>query len=142
MTFDIEVQGYKRQMTDIAAAMGIVGLKHYDSVLKHRLNLFNIYKDRLRHIPNIKIINGDRNYCWLMTVLVERRDDFTKMLFENSIDSNLVQVRNDIYKIFGGKRTNLPVMNKIEDKYLSIPLGIHVSEDDVNYICDVIKKGW
>jgi len=142
MTFDIEVQGYKRQMTDIAATMGIVGLKHYDSMLKHRLNLFNIYKYRLRNMPDVKIINGDRNYCWLMTILVEHRDDFTKMLFENSIDSNLVQVRNDIYKIFGGKRTNLPAMNKIEDKYLSIPLGMHVSEDDVNYICDVIKKGW
>ena len=44
MTFDIEIPGHKRQMTDIAAAMGIGGLEDYDSIIEHRKNLFDIYK--------------------------------------------------------------------------------------------------
>ena len=97
MTFDIEVLGYKRQMTDIDAVMGIEGLKKYDNVINHRKNLFKLYKKNLKDIDGIKIIDGDVNTYWLMTVLVKRRDDFSKMLFENDIDSNIVQVRNDIY---------------------------------------------
>ena len=142
MTFDIEVPGYKRQMTDIAASMGLGGLKVYDKVIEHRKNLFSIYKDNLKDLDGIKIVDGKNNTCWLCTVLVERRDDFAKMLFESNVDTNLVQVRNDLFKIFGGKRVELPVMNAIEGKYISLPIGMHVSEVDVNYICECIKSGW
>ena len=61
---------------------------------------------------------------------------------DNKIDTNPVQLRNDTYKIFGGKRADLPVMNSIEEKYISLPLHMKVTEDDVEYICRTIKKGW
>lgn len=142
MTFDIEIPGCKRQMTDVAAAMGIAGLKVYDEMIAHRKALFDIYREKLKNIDGIKLIDGDVNTYWLCTVLVERRDDFAKMLFEADVDTNLVQVRNDIYKVFGGKRADLPIMNKVEDKYLSIPIGPHIRIADVHYICDRIKEGW
>ncbi len=142
MTFDIEVAGTKRHMTDIAAVMGLVGLNHYKDVISYRTQLAMLYKDLLALVPGIRVVDGLDNKWWLFTVLVDRRDDFAKMLFENSIDTNVVQVRNDIYKIFGGQRADLPVMNSLEDKYLSLPLGMHVSIEDVHYICDTIKKGW
>lgn len=142
MTFDIEVPGTKRHMTDIAAAMGIVGLDFYHHVIEHRKKIFDIYRDRLRGIDGIKLIDSRFNTYWLATVLVERRDDFAKMLFEADIDNNIVQVRNDIYAIFGGKRQDLPVMNELEEKYISIPLTMQTTEEDAHYICDKIKNGW
>lgn len=142
MTFDIELPGTKRHMNDIAAAMGIEGLKVYDEILEHRRNIFCIYMDRLMTIPRIHLLNDAYNVYWLATVLVEDRENFAKVMFEAGIDTNLVQVRNDIYKIFGGKRADLPVMNELEDQYISIPIGMHVSEEDAHYICDVIERGW
>lgn len=142
MTFDIEVPGTKRHMTDIAAAMGLEGLKVYDEVMSHRARLFRIYQDGLRDVPGIILVDGRVNTWWLATVLVERREDFARKMFECDIDTNLVQVRNDVYKIFGGQRADLPNMNAVEDKYLSIPIGMHVSEDEAHYIVDTIRKGW
>lgn len=142
MCFDIEVPGCKRQMNDIAAAMGIVGLRHYNEVHAHREKLFGIYRSRLAKVDGIHVVDGPENVHWLMTVLVENRDEFARMLFEADVDCNVVQVRNDIYKIFGGERADLPTLNSIEDKYVSIPIGMHVSEDEVNYICDKIEEGW
>lgn len=142
MCFDIEVAGTKRHMNDIAATMGIIGLRHYQEVLDHRKQLFNTYKLKLRNMDGIRIIDGVNNVCWLATFIVERRDDFARKMFDAGIECNVVQVRNDRYAIFGGKKADLPIMDKIENKYLSIPIGMHVSEDDVNYICDVIKSGW
>ena len=142
MTFDIETIGYKRQMTDIAAGMGLAGLREYDNIIKYRHKLFSLYKDLLKGVGGLRIIDGKRNTYWLCTLVVNNRDDFAKMLFDKGIDTNLVQVRNDIYKIFGGYRRELPVMNQVEDMYISIPLGMHITEDNVRYICDCIKEGW
>ncbi|MBU2052454.1 DegT/DnrJ/EryC1/StrS family aminotransferase [Patescibacteria group bacterium] len=142
MIFDIEVLGTKRHMNDVAAAMGVVGIAHYDHVMGVRYEQFSKYKELLSDVRGLRIIDSIDNTCWLCTVIVERRDDFVKKLFEADIDSNVVQVRNDIYKVFGGKRQDLPVMNELEEKYLSIPLGPHITMDDVEYICKIIKGGW
>lgn len=142
MTFDIELPGCKRQPNDIAAVMALIGLKHYYEILNHRKKLFDIYKKELANIDGIKLIDGQENVHWLCTLLVERREEFAKMLFDAGVDSNLVQIRNDIYKVFGGQRQDLPIMNKIEEKYISIPCGRNVSEENVYYIANAIKKGW
>ena len=142
MSFDIEMIGYKRHMNDIAATLGLVGLRHYQEVMEHREKIFNIYRTRLKDIDGIKLVDSDVNVYWLATLLVERRDDFAKRLWEYGIETNIVQIRNDIYNIFGGIRQDLPVMNSIENKYISIPIGMHVSEENAHYICDIIKSGW
>lgn len=141
ITFDIEIFGYKRQMTDIAAAMGIAGLRYYDRVIAHRKKLFNLYKELLNNIPDVILIDGKKNTYWLCTVLVGGRDDFARMLFENEVDTNLVQVRNDVYSIFGEK-AKLPVMDSIEYRYISLPLNMRITEDDVRTVCGLIKRGW
>jgi len=142
MTFDIEIEGYKRQPTDIMAAMGLVGLKYYDKVIQHRKMIFEEYKKRLSGVSGITLVDGKRNTYWLATVLVDNREEFAKMCFANDIDTNLVQIRNDIYKLFGGMRQELPVMNYIEDKYISLPLTMNTSLENVQFICDKIKGGW
>lgn len=143
MTYDIELPGSKRHMNDVDAAMGIAGLTHYNKVLYNRISAFGMYRKLLRGIDGIKLVDGGtENTCWLATVLVERRDDFAKMLFAADIDCHIVQARNDTYKIFGGKRADLPVMNEIENNYLSLPIGMHVTPEDVAYICETIKGGW
>lgn len=142
MTFDIEVLGTKRHMNDISAAMGLIGLRHYQSIMEYRKKLFNLYCELLKEVKGIKIIDGKVNTYWLFTVLVEDRDNFAKKMYSLEIDTNVVQVRNDIYSVFGGKRTDLPVMNKVEHKYISLPLGLNVSEQDVHFICSAIRGGW
>jgi perosamine synthetase len=142
MTFDIEIPGFKYQMTDIAAGMGLAGLKHYHKILDYRRKLFGIYKQELSDISGINVIDGENNVYWLCTILVEKRDDFAKMLWNNGVDTNMVHIRNDIYKIFGGARVDLPVMNELESKYTCLPLHMNLKEDEVYFICDLIKKGW
>lgn len=142
MVFDIEIPGYKWHMNDIAAGMGLAGLKHYNKVLQHRKKLFSIYKEELSDVSGIKIVDGEPNIYWLCTVLVEKRDDFARMMFENKVDTNIVHMRNDIYKIFGGKRRDLPVMNMLEEKYICLPLHMNLTEGDVHTVCNLIKRGW
>lgn len=142
MTFDVQLAGHKRHMSDVSAVMGIVGLQKYSEMMEVRRSQFQVYRERLKDIDGIKLVDSLSNTYWLATVLVDRRDDFAKAMFEANVDTNLVQLRNDIFKIFGGKRTDLPNMNSVEEKYISIPLGPHLSEDEINQVCDAIEEGW
>lgn len=142
MTFDIQDLGTKRHMSDVSAAMGIVGLSKYIEIITHHRKLFDLYVKELSDIDGIKIIDGEVNTYWLFTILVERRDDFAKKMYSSEIDTNVVQVRNDIYNIFGGKRADLPTMNEVEHKYICLPIGMRITEENVHYICNTIKSGW
>ena len=145
---DITEVGYKYQMTDIAAAMGIASLSEFDEQSKLRKELFETYEAELANCDRLKVVGGgfsDREHAaWLFTVLVEDRYTLQQKLRENGIESNQVHFRNDRYSIFNefieGK--SFPNMDKLEDNYLVLPLHTKMSKDDVKRVCKVIKVGW
>jgi dTDP-4-amino-4,6-dideoxygalactose transaminase len=90
-------------------------------------------------------IDGDedrRSSCWLCTVLVEKREDLRRKLAERGVESNQVHYRNDLYSVFGGRVDHCPNMDALEDKYLVLPMHYHLSVEDIEYICSVIREGW
>lgn len=143
---DITEVGYKYQMTDISAAMGLAALKEFDETLAYRQNLFSIYKEGLQGVDGIKLIGAhhtDRTHAaWLCTALVENRVDFMNYLREHKIESSQVHYRNDRYSVLGGRRDDLPHMDAVEDKYIVLPLNNHLTPQQIEYVCGVIKKGW
>ncbi len=144
---DIDEIGYKYQMTDIAAAMGLTSLDYFEAQLGHRRKLLQKYQNRLDGIPGIKLVNkNDADYfhaAWLCTVLVKNRAGLEIKLKENNIESNQVHYRNDKYKIFSRfSKNELTNMDNLEDEYLVLPLHSRVSVSDVDRICDVINNGW
>jgi dTDP-4-amino-4,6-dideoxygalactose transaminase len=143
---DIYEVGYKYQMNDISAALGLAGLAEFDNTLKYRQSLFAEYTKQLAGIDGLHIIGTgvtDREHAaWLCTVLVENRADFMKKLRSNKIESSQVHYRNDRYTVFGGRRSDLPNMDAVEEKYLVLPLHHKMTLQDVAYIGQVAKSGW
>lgn len=134
MTFDIEEAGFKMQPTDIDACFGLAALPHLDEVIAYRKALVALYKELL---PNIEIVAGDT--CWLMGILVDQRDELATFLTANGIENNLIHLRNDIFKILGPRRLDLPRMDELEGRYLYLPLNPKVLLEDVEYICERIN---
>ncbi len=142
---DIWELGWKYQMTDIAAAMGIEALKIIDQTLAHHRELFEAYRKGLKGIPGIYFIGDDKIHqssCWLATVIVEHRDSLRAKLLQHGIESDPVHYRNDRYSIFGGRVDDCPNMDALEDKYLVLPKHFHLTVEDVGRICDIIRSGW
>lgn len=142
---DIVEVGYKYQMTDFAAAMGLEALKEIDTTLAYHRKLFETYREGLKGIPGITFIGDDeihQSSCWLCTVLVENRDGLKAKLAANNIESNPVHYRNDRYTIFGGRVKDCPNMDALESKYLVLPMHWNVTEEQVKMICDIIRGGW
>jgi dTDP-4-amino-4,6-dideoxygalactose transaminase len=143
---DIKDIGYKYQMTDIAASLGLAALEEFDEIINLRRSLFKTYEEALKGISGITFVGGgyeDREHgAWLCTLIVEKRFDLQTKLREANIESSQVHYRNDRYSIFDGRRDNLPNMDAIEDKYLVLPLHTKMSIGDVERISSVIRAGW
>ena len=62
-------------------------------------------------------------------------------LAENGIESNMVQIRNDIYDIFKPyANRELVNMDQVEKTYLYLPLHTNLTDSDVRRVCDVLKQ--
>jgi len=144
---DIVEVGYKYQMTDIGAAIGLAGLKDFDDMYGLRKKILEIYCDRLANVSGLYNVGidslHDRSHAaWMHTVLVDDREKLQEKLRENSIESAQVHYRNDMYSIFGGRRKDLPNMDLLENKYLVLPIHPKMSIEDANRVCDVVISGW
>jgi len=140
-TYEIEEPGFKMQPTDLDALLGLIGLEDFDKVNAYRQELVNLYKFQLVGLdPLITLLDDSESTNWLFGILVEDRDKLANELDKQGIDINLVHLRNDIFKIFGGKRQDLPNMNLIEPDYLYLPLHNKLTKKQVRIICGIIRR--
>ena len=141
MTFDIEETGYKYNMNNITASIGLANLEKIYEFLEYRKALAKLYRQELANVKGIKLLREtEGNSNWLFQILTENRQELQEKLGKMGIESNLVQVRNDIYALFGGERTDCPNMDKLENSYLSLPIHHNITEDNVKEICQKIKE--
>ena len=133
---DMDEPGFKTHMNDIQATMGIVGLNHNQEILKHRIDIADIYQNSFVKIP---VVAGGS--YWLFCILLEGRDK-GKMdkIKKAGVECDLCHLRNDIFTPFGSKRQNLPNMNEIESKYLYIPIHSNMTVEDAEYVAEIILK--
>ena len=143
---DIYEVGYKYQLNDIGATIGLCALKDFNKIIKHRRKIYNIYLKNLYKNPIIKCVHDFKKYnytgAWLFTICSKYKDKIQKKLELNNIETNQVHFRNDKYSIFkkfvyGKKFKN---MDKIENEYLVLPLHTKVTEKKALHICKIINS--
>jgi dTDP-4-amino-4,6-dideoxygalactose transaminase len=139
MTFDILEPGFKFQPTNLDAMLGLVALEDWDKIIRERNEFVKIYKKELKGVKGIDLFEDKGSSNWLFGILTDRRDELAKGLEKVGIGTNLVHLRNDIFKVFGGKRQNLPGMASVEFRYLYLPLHNRLTKKDIFVICQTIK---
>ena len=96
---DIYEVGYKYQMTDLGASVGLDGLKDFKKVLTHRQKIFDVYLENLAKNKNLFCVHkndGKRTHAaWLFTIISRKKDLIQKKLREKRIETNQVHFRNE-----------------------------------------------
>lgn len=139
---NIKEAGYKLQMNDVAAAIGICNIQEAkESVEQHRNNA-KFFTENLSNLTTITVPEwDDTSSYWLYSILVNKgtRDDFVAYLAENGIASSPVHHRNDLYdstiKFTEGP---LPGVDNFSSKQVSIPVGWWLSKEDLDHIVKTI----
>ena len=149
--YSIELPGYKCNMTDIAAAMGLVQLKRYPKLLARRREIFDLYKksfgadDRFilpqesenfkssYHVYTLKIRNADEAI----------RDEIIARCAESGVACNVHFIplpMHPFYSSLGFKIEDYPNAYDMYKNEISLPVHTLMSDDDVAYVANTIKK--
>lgn len=129
--------GYKYNMNNIAAAIGLSQMPHLPRILdQHRKN-GAAYAEAFRGsrvIRPLRVPEGAVSSYWVYTTLVVDetvdRDRLLEALNAEGIAAGLVHVPNDSYSAFGKYGTELPGVRRFADRQLSLPCGWWLSEVD------------
>ena len=143
--------GYKYQLSDVNASMGLAALETFDEVIQFRQNLLDVYAKSIssKRVKLLGFSNVDTNTdisshgSWLATITVdEDRIGLMNKLRLNGIESAQVHYRNDIYSVFSKFKNHCPNMDVFEERYLLLPIHTRMNSDDVVRICNLINEGW
>ncbi len=137
--------GFKYQMNDIAAAVALGNLRRLGEMLAHRRRVAAAYRDGLAWVPGLSLLESlpDRESAyWIFTVLVEKREEFLRMLKDHGIHASVVHLRIDRNDLYGGERRDLPNLDRFTERHVSLPMHEGISPGDVQYIIESIRQGW
>lgn len=147
--YEIFYPGYKYNMTDIQASMGIHQLKNLKNMQKIRENIAKRYNEAFQDLPNI-ILPTVRNYIkhswhlYAIQVLGIKRNKFIEELKSNQVGFSIHFIPlhyHPYYKErFGFKKGDFPVTEKVYERIVSIPLYPKMSDKDIEHVISVIKK--
>jgi len=139
---DITMLGFKYNMNDMTASMGLAGLKYFDEVSARRLEIGEIYNTELSRLSNVELLHYDTcntpNY-WVYPIHVKNRNKFAKHMRNNGIEVSKLYTRNDKWSIFGPLR-DLRNMEKVEEDIIHIPIHQDLTDDEVNHIVRTVKR--
>ena len=152
--YDITIPAYKCNMTDIIASIGLVQLQRYDNeILKKKQELVSYYEKYLRDLVNkieLPIFkNNIKESCRHLYMIrlknqdEGKRNEIIAKLGENDIATNVHYQPLPLltaYKNLGFQIENYPNAYNQYKNEISLPLHDFLSEDDVKYICEYIKK--
>ena len=146
---DIEEAGYKFNMNNVSAAIGLSQLPHIDSIVgRHRCNADTydtLFRDFEPVVANYRVEGAlSSHWTYAMQVDPDRcsmgRDDLLKALNAEGIMAGVVHVPNDDYTCFREFKADLPGVRRFAANQLSLPCGWWLDEDDVYHIASRVKE--
>ena len=143
---DVKEWGYKFNMNDIAATIGLENIKHTEKLNAcfHRNGV--LFTKLLKNIPGVTLIKrdlkNDYSIFWAYCIIVENRGALIEKLAREGVASGQIHPRNDVYSMFSMSKRHLPNVDAFSERELSLPCGWWVDEDEVGRICDIIRRGW
>ena len=151
--YELHYPGWKYNMTDIQAAIGLVQLKRLDKMIEKRKKLAALYDKLLRELQEI-ILPGRVPYpvrhAWhLYTILVDRsktgitRDEFMVEMRKRNVGTGLhflaVHQLSFYRKHYPVPEGTLPETEFISERIVSLPLYPSMKETDVQDVVLAIK---
>jgi dTDP-4-amino-4,6-dideoxygalactose transaminase len=151
--YDVSYPGFKYNMTDIAAAIGLVQLQRLPALHRRRREIAALYSSLLSDVPELRLPTArpDVEHAWHLYVVRLRsqrlrltRDSLIEMLKEKGIGTSVhfipVHLHSYFRKSLGVTEEDFPVASMAAETMLSLPLFTLMSDDDVAYIADTLRR--
>ncbi len=148
--YDIHTPGFKYNLTDIQAALGLAQLSRLEKLNSRRRQLADLYRRGLEGVEGLELPGVPayaHTHAWhlfVIKVLSMDRERFMQKLSEYQIGYGIhfpaghrlsyIQQR---YKI---KKGELKETERVNGKLVSLPLFPDMKKEDVSYVCEAVQE--
>jgi UDP-4-amino-4-deoxy-L-arabinose-oxoglutarate aminotransferase len=148
--YDIREPGYKYNLTDLQAALGVVQMDKVKRMNARRAALAARYREGLAGVAGIDLPASPpypHEHSWhlfIVKVTSMDRDAFLGRLAERNIGVGLhfppCHLLTYVRQRFGTKEGDLPGCERAGARILSLPLFPGMADGDVDYVCAAIRE--
>lgn len=146
--YEIVESGWKYNMIDIQASLGIHQLKKQERFIRIRRKYAKIYNTELSKIKGIKIPKERSNikhvyHIYPIFLKKYNRSKFIKEMNRRNIGVSVhfisLHLQPYYRKKYGYKAGSFPIAEKLSKTEVSLPLYPLMSKDDIKYVISAIK---
>ena len=146
--------GFNYRLPNISAALGLGQFENIQAVFKDKERIYKRYKNNLENVKGVnipKVRDWVTKYImWVFNLYLDdnfpiSRDELTKKLKEKNIDTrdafvpiNQQKILVDKYNLF--KESDCPNSNYIMENGFYLPSGNTITNEEIDFVCDVIKE--
>lgn len=151
--YEVKAPGYKYNMTDIQASIGLEQLKKIDKLIESRGKIVKFYDASFKDMPEIIIPTAKEyvkhtRYIYPIRVKTDMlkidRAQFIKALAAENIGTSVhfipVHLHPFYRQKYGYKEGDFPIAENVYKELISIPLFPAMTEQDAQDVVDAIKK--
>lgn len=141
---DIDGVGYKYNMNNVTATIGLVQLEHIAPILQRHRDNGRFYDQQFSGLAGIDYARCDDAASpsyWLYTLLSEDSADIEKRLNGAGISASKLHRPNNLHSVFKASDCELPGLASFYRRLLHIPCGWWVDDDARERIVDIIRRG-
>lgn len=150
--YEIHEAGYKFNLSDINAALGVIQLERIKELNQKRKDLADYYIQQLSHIPGIQTLNipSNVNSSWhIFPIWINSkelgltRSQLIKALWKRKIGTSVhfmpLHLQPFYQKKYHYKKGDFPVAEKIFAGIVSLPLFPKMTDNDINDVINAIQ---
>jgi len=142
--------GYNSRLDTIQAAILLVKIKNIEKAIIARERIAKLYDSLLsnliekEYIKLPEIISINKPVFYVYNIIVKDRDKLVEFLKEKGIGTSIYYPLplhlQKCFNYLGYKKGDFPVSEKIAESILALPIFPELTEKEVEYVCDNIKK--
>jgi dTDP-4-amino-4,6-dideoxygalactose transaminase len=146
--YDIKTPGFKYNLTDIQAALGLAQMSRLEELNNRRRKLADRYRKELEGVEGLELPGVPpypHTHSWhlfVIKVISMDREHFMKKLSEYQIGYGIHFPAGHrlryIQKRYRIKKGELKETERANTKLVSLPLFPDMKDDDVSYVCEAV----
>jgi len=141
--YEIRLLGYKYNMNDLAAAIGLVQLKKLPQMNKRRSEIINMYLSGIEGLVNIKpLLPFEPNeYVYQMFgIRTNRRDELILFLKSKNIATGCHYTPLHTQPLFKKYESKCPIVENIYPEMITLPLHSDLTDKEVKYVVEKLQE--
>jgi len=145
--WDMEILGWKYNISDIQSALLLNQLKNIEKYLQKREKVAQLYEKKLKKLKKVKLLSvpkHTKSARHLFTILVKKRDKALLKLQKKGIgvavNYRAIHLLHYYKKEYNYKKGDFPIAEYIGERTLSIPLHPNLQKKEIKKIIKAVSK--